>query len=265
MVANVLAAHNVRVRGKADGQPLVFAHGFGCDQRMWRLITPAFADAYRIVLFDYVGAGGARRPFDPKRYAELSGYADDVVAILRALDLQDVIYVGHSVSAMIGVLAAKRAPERFARTIMIGPSPRYIDDEGYVGGFTSEDIEELLENMEANYLGWSGAITPVIMGNPDRPQLTEELNNSFCRMDPKIASTFAQATFEADNRADLPHHHIPTLVIQCQEDAIAGPEVGEYTARTLPNAKIVYLEATGHCPHLSAPEDTIRAIQSFLT
>ena len=262
--SSVLSAHNVRTMGNPEGQVLLFAHGFGCDQRMWRYVTPAFTDRYRIVLFDYVGAGAATRTFDPQRYAELTGYADDVVEIVQALDLRNVVFIGHSVSAMIGVLAAKRAPDRFSKTVMIGPSPRYIDDEGYVGGFAPEDIEELLDNLESNYLGWSGAITPVIMGNADRPELTEELNNSFCRMDPTIAHTFAEATFKADNRADLPGHHLPTLVLQCREDHIAGEAVGEYTAAHLPQATLVRLQATGHCPHLSAPQETIAAISAFL-
>lgn len=261
---SVLNEHNVRTIGNPDGQPLLFAHGFGCDQRMWRYVTPAFTDRYRVVLFDYVGAGRATRAFDPQRYATLGGYADDVVAIVEALDLRDVIFVGHSVSAMIGVLAVKQAAERFSKTVMIGPSPRYIDDEGYVGGFAAEDIEELLENLESNYLGWSGAITPVIMGNADRPELTEELNNSFCQMDPQIAYTFAETTFKADNRADLPHHHLPTLVLQCSQDHIAGKEVGAYTAAHLPRATLVELDATGHCPHLSAPDETIAAIAAFV-
>ena len=201
---DVLARCNVHESGRLDGQPMLFAHGFGCDQQMWRLVTPRFEDRYRLVLFDHVGAGGSDlSAYDPDRYASLEGYADDVLEVCRALDLEDVIFVGHSVAAMIGVLAASREPERFAKLVFVGPSPRYIDDTDYVGGFSEADITELLESLESNYLGWSNAMAPVIMGTPDRPELGEELTASFCRTDPEIARQFARVTFLADNRDDL--------------------------------------------------------------
>lgn len=257
--------NNVHVDGRADGRPIVFAHGFGCDQNMWRNVWPAFADEYRIVLFDWVGMGGTDpRDYDPVRYGTLAGYAADVTEILHELALQDVVFVGHSVSGMVGVLAAGTEPARFGRLVLVCPSPRYIDDEDYVGGFSPEDINGLLESLESNYLGWSGAMAPVIMGNPDRPALGEELTNSFCRTDPEIAAAFARVTFLSDNRADLARTPTPTLVLQCREDAIAPPEVGAYVARELPDARLVTLDATGHCPNLSAPEATVRAIRSFL-
>src|SRR5215212_9340136 len=183
---------------------MIFAHGFGCDQNMWRFVAPAFEADHRVVLFDYVGAGGSDlSAYDPIRYGELGGYADDVLEICEALDLTDAIFVGHSVSSMVGVLAAARAPGRIGKLVLVGPSPRYIDDEGYVGGFGREDIEELLESMDSNFLGWSSAMAPAIMGNPDRPELGEELTASFCRTDPEIAARFARVTFMSDNRADL--------------------------------------------------------------
>ncbi len=244
-----LQRNNVVEHGRRDGRPMVFAHGFGCDQNMWRFVWPEFADDHRIVLFDHVGAGGSdASAFDRDRYASLQGYADDVLEICRELDLTDVVFVGHSVSAMIGVLAATAEPERFGRLVLVGPSPRYIDDEDYAGGFTREDIEGLLESMDSNYLGWSGAMAPVIMGNEDRPELGEELTNSFCRADPEIARHFARVTFLSDNRADLPRVRTPSLVLQCAQDVIAPDAVGEYVDRQLPDSRLVRLDGDGPLP-----------------
>jgi sigma-B regulation protein RsbQ len=258
--------HNVRISGPEDGQPILFAHGFGCDQQIWRDVAPAFEDEYRVVLFDHVGAGRSDlSAYDPDRYAGLEGYADDVVRICRELELEDVILVGHSVSAMIGVLAAIREPGRFARLVLVGPSPRYLDDEGYVGGFTREDIEGLLESLDDNWLGWARQMAPVIMGNADRPELGEELTNSFCRTDPDIARRFARVTFLSDNRADLPKVTTPSLVMQCSDDTIAPRPVGEYVREHLAGSSFVQLRATGHCPSLSAPEETSAAIRAYLS
>ena len=258
--------NNVTLHGRSDGQPIVFAHGFGCDQNMWRFVWPAFADAYRIVLFDHVGAGRSDwSAFDPRRYASLQGYADDVVAICDELGLDDVIFAGHSVSAMIGVLAAAERPDLFARLVLVAPSPRYIDDGEYVGGFSDADIEELLDSLESNYLGWSSAMAPVIMGNPDRPELGQELTNSFCRADPQIAAHFARTTFLSDNRSDLRRVSIPSLVMQCRQDAIAPQAVGSYVDAQLPDSRLVLLDAVGHCPNLSAPEATVAAMRDFLS
>ena len=264
-LVSVLARNNVRVAGRPDGQAMLLAHGFGCDQNMWRWIAPAFEDSHRVILFDHIGAGGSDLDaYDRERYASLDGYAEDVLEICRELDARDVIFVGHSVSAMIGVLAARREPERFARLVLVGPSPRYIDDDGYVGGFSTEDIEGLLESLESNYLGWSGAMAPAIMGRPDLPELEAELTNSFCRTDPEIARDFARVTLLSDNRADLGEVRTPTLVLQCSDDIIAPEAVGEFVHRTMPNSKLVRLRATGHCPNLSAPEETVAAIRAFL-
>ena len=257
--------HNVHVSGPAGAQPMLFAHGYGCDQNMWRLIAPRFANHYRVVLFDHIGAGGSDlTAYDPERYATLEGYAADVVELCEALGLSDVIFVGHSVSATIGVLAAAAAPQLFSALVLVGPSPRYIDDEGYVGGFSRDDIDDLLASLDSNYLGWSSAIAPVIMGQPDRPELAEELEQSFCRTDPDIARRFAHVTFLSDNRADLARVAAPALVVQCTNDVIAPQSVGEYVRDHMPNAAMVLLTATGHCPHLSAPLETADAIEQFL-
>lgn len=245
---------------------MLFAHGFGCDQNMWRFVAPRFEDDFRVVLFDHVGAGGADpAAYDPERYTSLTAYAVDVLDICRDLDLHDVIFVGHSVSAMIGILAAIEEPDRFAKLVLVGPSPRYIDgDDGYVGGFAESDIDELLDSLESNYLGWSTAMAPLIMANPDRPELGVELTQSFCRMDPEMARRFARVTFLSDNRNDLEHVRTPTLVLQCSDDAIAPVAVGEYVHAAIPDSTFVLLDATGHCPNLSAPKATADAIAAFV-
>lgn len=261
---SVLERNNVRVFGRGT-TPLFFAHGYGCDQNMWRLITPAFEDRYRIVQFDHVGSGKSDlSAYDPVKYSSLQGYADDILEICAALDVSHGVFVGHSVSAMIGILAAIKEPNRFDRLVLVGPSPRYIDDAGYVGGFSEGEIQELLAFQEANYLGWSRSLAPTIMGNPDRPDLEEELTNSFCRTDPAVAKQFAAVTFLSDNRADLAQLGARALILQSQEDVIAPLDVGEYVHRHLPNSELAILDARGHCPHLSAPEQTIAAMESFL-
>jgi sigma-B regulation protein RsbQ len=262
---DVLARSNVQFHGPDDGPPMVFSHGFGCDQNMWRYVWPAFADEYRVVLFDHVGHGGSdRSAFHPARYETLEGYARDVLDIIEALELADVVFVGHSVSAMIGVLASNMEPERFARLVLIGPSPRYVDDGDYVGGFSAQDIEGLLASLDSNYLGWSSAMAPAIMGNPDRPELGEELHNSFCATDPEIARHFARVTFLSDNRADLAGARTPALVLQCSDDVIAPTVVGEFVHSELPDSRFRQLRATGHCPNLSAPQETVEAMREFL-
>lgn len=256
--------HNVRLSGAGD-RTMIFAHGFGCDQNMWRQVAPAFEDRFRVVLFDYIGAGPTDiAHYDADRYSDLDGYAEDVVGIARELGVSDGVLVGHSVSAMIGVLAIRKAPELFSDLVMIGPSPRYIDDESYVGGFSEAQIHELLEFLDSNHMGWSEAMAPVIMGNADRPELGEELANSFCRTDPDVARRFARATFLSDNRADLEGLPTRTLILQCSDDVIAPRAVGEYVHGRLPDSRLVVMEATGHCPNLSAPAETIAAIRAFV-
>ncbi|MEU2060154.1 alpha/beta hydrolase [Streptomyces sp. NPDC013455] len=263
---DVLSRNHVRVTGREDGPVVVLSHGFGCDQNMWRLVVPALEPDFRVVLFDHVGAGRSDlSAWSAERYATLDGYVQDVLEICRELDLGPVVFVGHSVSAMIGVLAAAAEPECFAGLVLLTPSPCYIDDPaaGYRGGFSEEDIDELLDSLESNYLGWSATMAPVIMGNPDRPELGQELTNSFCRTDPEIARVFARVTFLSDNRADLASVTVPTLIAQCSSDAIAPAEVGAYVHAHIHGSRLVTLPATGHCPQLSAPEATAAAIAAF--
>ena len=263
---DVLVRNNVKVAGRGT-QPMLFAHGFGCDQNMWRFVAPAFADDYRLVLFDYVGSGRSDlSAYDAERYATLEGYAQDVLDVCHALDLRDVVFVGHSVSAMVGVLAAGREPERFAHLIMIGPSPRYLNDlPDYAGGFERSDIEALLDTMDKNYIGWANHLGPAIMANAERPELAAELTESFCSTDPVIARRFAEATFFADNRHDLAETRVPSLILQCSEDIIAPREVGEYVHREVRGSTLRLMQATGHCPHMSAPEETIALLREYLS
>jgi sigma-B regulation protein RsbQ len=263
---DVRRRNHVVVTGQEGGRAIVFAHGFGCDQTMWRFVAPRFADTHRVVTFDFVGFGGSDlTAHDPVRYGSLDGYALDVLEVLDALDLRDVIFVGHSVAAMIGVVAALREPGRIGALVLVGPSPRYIDDDGYVGGFTVAEIEGLLQSLESNYLGWSSTMAPVIMGNPDRPELGEELTNSFCRTDPAIARSFARVTFLSDNRADLARVRTPTLILQCSDDVIAQDAVGDYVHGQIAGSSLVHLDAVGHCPHLSSPDETAAAIRAFVS
>jgi sigma-B regulation protein RsbQ len=262
---NVRTRNDVRVSGQPGARPMVFAHGYGCDQNMWRFITPDFVVDHQVVTFDYVGFGHSDlAAYDPVTYDSLHGYADDVVAVLRDLDLTDAVFVGHSVSAMIGVLAHAKAPELFGAMVMVGPSARYVDDGDYVGGFSRVQIKELLDSLDANHLGWSTVMAPVIMANPDRPELAEELTNSFCRTDPEVARQFARVSFLSDNRRDLPGVTVPTLVLQCSEDVIAPESAGRYVHEHIAGSTFTQLSATGHCPHLSAPEETTSAIRAWL-
>jgi sigma-B regulation protein RsbQ len=261
---DVIHRNNVKLLGRGRA-PMLFAHGFGCDQNMWRLVAPAFEDSHRVVLFDHVGAGRSdTAAYDPRKYAALDGYATDVLEICHELDLQEVVFVGHSVSAMIGVLAANREPARFKALVLVGPSPRYINDGDYVGGFSRTDIDGLLDALDSNYLGWSSALAPAIMGNADRPELGQELTNSFCRTDPTIAAQFARVTFLSDNRQDLAAVRVPTLILQCSDDIIAPNAVGEFVHRRIAASRLIVMKATGHCPNLSAPAETVAAIKAFV-
>lgn len=262
---DVYAKNNVKILGKQDGPTVMLAHGFGCDQNLWRLVAERLTPRFRVVLFDHVGSGSSDpSAWDAARYASLAGYADDVLDIIRELNLQDVVFVGHSVAAMIGVLATAAEPERFAGLILLTPSPRYIDCDGYHGGFSRADIDELLDSVESNYLGWSRAMAPVIMGTPERPELNDELTESFCRTDPAKALVFARTTFFSDNRADLPRVTVPALVVECARDTLAPRAVGAYVHEHIGGSELVTLDATGHCPQLSAPDDTADAIAAFV-
>lgn len=265
MKTSVLTRNNVTIRGFGS-QPVLFAHGFGCSQQMWRFITPAFEEDYRVISFDYVGSGASQlSAYNAERYNNLNGYAQDVLDICLELDLHDIIFVGHSVSCMIGLLASLKATERFSRLIMIGPSPCYINDgAGYVGGFDRADIEELLLTMEMNYMGWANFLAPLVINDPAQPEMTQELAQSFCSTDPVIARQFAQVTFLSDNRSDIAKSVVPTLILQCTRDLIAPPQVGAYLHQNLAESQLTLLDEAGHCPHMSAPQETIRAIKTYL-
>jgi sigma-B regulation protein RsbQ len=260
----ILNRNNVKISGGGP-RAMMFSHGFGCDQNMWTAVAREFERDFRVVLFDHVGAGRSDLgAYDPEKYSTLRGYADDVVEIGRALGLEGAVFVGHSVSAMIGALASIEAPDMFSDLVMVGPSPRYIDDGQYVGGFSREQVDELLEFLADNHLGWSAAMAPAIMGNPDRPELGETLTNSFCATDPDIAREFARVTFLSDNRADLRAIRARTLILQSREDIIAPAAVGEYVHAQIPDSSFMLLDATGHCPNLSAPKEVAAAIRAFV-
>jgi sigma-B regulation protein RsbQ len=261
---NVVKRNNINVFGKGE-ETIMFGHGFGCDQKMWRFVAPAFQQQYRIVLFDHVGAGESDlSAYDRDKYSTLHGYASDIVEICQHLDLQDVIFVGHSVSAMMGALSAIKNPRLFKKLILIGPSPCYINDGDYIGGFDRADILTMLAFMEHDYIGWADTFAPLIMGNPDHPSLGEELAKSFCDTDPDIAKHFAQVTFLSDNRPDLPKLDTESLIMQCAEDVIAPAEVGAYVHRAIKNSTLVELKATGHCPNLSSPLEIIDVMEDYL-
>jgi sigma-B regulation protein RsbQ len=255
---------NIKISGKGN-RVMLFAHGFGCDQNMWRYVTPAFEEEYKIVVFDYIGHGKSDlSAYNPEKYSSLSGYADDILAIAEGLELKDIIFVGHSVSSVIGLIAAVKKPELFSHMIMVGPSPRYLNDTNYVGGFEKKDILDLLDTMEKNYIGWANFLAPAVMKNPESPALAEELKESFCSTDPVVARQFAEVTFLSDNRNDLSKLKVPSLILQCSDDLIAPTEVGKYMHDKIAGSTLHHLKATGHCPHMSAPEETIEAIQNYL-
>ncbi|MFT3923246.1 MAG: alpha/beta hydrolase [Myxococcales bacterium] len=256
--------NHVQVLGVGK-QPMVFAHGYGCDQNMWRLLLPEFADRYRMILFDLVGCGKSDlSAYDRQKYGSLRGHAYDVLEILDELDCGPVVFVGHSVSAMIGLLAGIAAPGRFSAHVMIGPSPCYVNEGDYVGGFSRADIDALLDTLDSNYLGWASSMAPSIMGAPDQPQLGQELTNSFCATDPEIAKHFAHVTFLSDNRADLPKLKTRSLLLQCSDDIIAPIQVGHYMHRAMPDSTLKIIQNIGHCPHLSAPASIAAAMREFL-
>jgi len=265
-MTDLLQRHAVRQSGPTDGQPMLFAHGFGCDQTLWRFVAPAFEEAFRVITFDYVGAGRSdRQAYDRERYSKLDGYAGDILEICRALELEDVVLVGHSVSATIAMLAAIAEPRRFSDLILVTPSPRYIDDlPDYRGGFSQRDIDGLLEMMDVNATGWAAYLAPVVMGNPDRPDLTSELESTFCSIDPVMARQFAEVTFRADNRLDLAKVSTPSLIIQVSNDAVAPREVGEFVHRHLAGSHLVTIEGTGHCPHVTHPRETVAVMREYL-
>ncbi|QJD88209.1 alpha/beta fold hydrolase [Cohnella herbarum] len=266
MNKSILSRNNVTIVGKGE-RPMVFAHGFGCDQEMWRHVAPAFEEDYKVILFDYVGSGKSNlNDYDPGRYGHLNGYAQDVLEIAESLDLRDAVFVGHSVSGMIGTLASIRNSDYFGQLIMLGPSPRYLNDlPDYLGGFDRNDILELLTMMEMNFTGWASYLAPIVMNNPERGELAVELERTFCSRDPAIARQFAEVTFFSDCREQLEKVTVPSLILQCSEDSIAPKEVGDYLHAHLKNSTLKLMRAKGHYPHLSHPEETVQLITEYLT
>ena len=260
----ILKRNNVNIIGDGE-QVMLFAHGFGCDQRSWQFMVNAFTPNHKVVLFDYVGSGESDlSAYSSAKYGSLDGYSQDVLDVCEALSLKQVIFVGHSVSAMIGLLAAIKKPAYFKKLIFIGPSPRYLNDENYVGGFERKDLESLFEFMDSNYLGWSSNMAPVIMGVPDQPHLAAELTESFCRNDPVIARHFAEVTFLSDHRADVSKSTTPALILQCSEDLIAPLTVGQFMHRSMPGSVLRIIDNVGHCPHMSAANASYEAMRQFL-
>ncbi len=265
MSKDLFARNNIRISGLERGRPMLFVHGFGCAQGVWRFVTPAFESSHRVILYDHVGSGNADpSAYSSERYGTLEAYAEDLLEIAEHLEVQSGILVGHSVGATIGILAERLRPGLFDHLVLVGPSPRYVNEGDYIGGFEREDIEGLLDTLASNHLGWSRQMAPVIMGRSDRPELEEELTESFCRTDPKAAEDFARATFLADNREDLPHVRAKALILQCTDDPIAPVSVGEYVHQHIPNSELIVVETSGHCPHMSEPEVVIRAMRDFI-
>ncbi len=261
----ILKRNNVSVIGKGP-QTLVFAHGFGCDQNMWRFITPDFIEQYQLVLFDYMGSGKSDIDgYDLRKYSSLDGYADDIIDICHALDLQDVIAIGHSVSATITTLAALKEPKLFSRLIHVSPSPCFLNDPpSYMGGFELSDLEELLSLMDKNYIGWASYLAPIVIGRQASDILTGELSDSFCSTDPVITKNFARATFLSDHRKEFAKTPIPALVIQSQKDNLASTDVGYFLHKTIPESMISVIESEGHCPHMTHPDLVVAAIKNYL-
>lgn len=263
-MSDLITRHHIVQSGHGT-RPMVFAHGFGCDQQMWRFVAPAFEADHRVVLFDHIGCGRSdASAYDELRHARIEGYADDVCRIIDGLGLEDVTFVGHSVSAMIGVLAAIEQPQRIGRLVLLSPSPCYLNHPpGYHGGFEPADIEGLLDLMETNLLGWASFLAPTVMGVDNAPELTDELRSSFCAADPWIARRFARATFLADHRHVLPQLAVPSLVVQMRDDAIAPMAVGEFMHGQIAGSALALIEGVGHCPHMSHPQDTIEAMRRW--
>lgn len=262
---SILQRNNVTISG-GSGRTMIFIHGYGCDQNMWRKVAPRFADNHNIVLYDILGCGRSDvDAYDHRKYDTLHGHAADLLAICARLDVSDAIVVAHSVGAMIAVLAAIEEPDRISSLALIGPSPCYINDGAYVGGFTRKDIDDLLEFQDANYLGWSQRLAPAFMGTPDHPEFGEELANSFCQTNPEIAKHFAKVTFLSDHRADVKKVTQRSLILQCASDIVAPVSVGAWLHDHMPSSEIVFMRATGHCPHVSAPEETAGAIEAFIS
>jgi len=265
MNQNIIKRNNINISGKGK-KPIIFAPGFGCDQTVWKDVLPAFEEDYQVILFDYVGFGGSDiSAFNSVKYGKLSGYVQDVLDVCAVLDLKEAIFVGHSVSSMIGLLASNAEQSYFSHLIMIGPSPCYLNDPpDYYGGFEKEDLENLIDMMEKNYIGWANVFSSTLINNAERTDAAKELEDRFCSTDPLIATTFAKACFFTDSRQDITKAKVPSLILQCTEDIIAPKGVGEYLKRNMPNSEITYMNTSSHCPHISDPDETILSIKNYL-
>jgi len=256
--------HNARISG-AGQTTLLFAHGFGCDQTVWREVTAAFEDRYRIVVFDHAGAGACdSSAYDDFRHSSLMGYAEDVLALGRELQAERLVLIGHSVSAMIGALAAIRQPDLFDLMVMIGPSACYLNDGAYRGGFDGPELEEFLALLETNFQGWGTALALLAMGNSDRPELADGLRDRICRTDPATAGVFARLTFFTDLRAEITRVTTPTVILECQDDPIAPDTATGFVHQAIPGSRLIRMAATGHCPHLSHPGEVVATLRDIL-
>ena len=265
LTASPVERHAVRVMGAPGGRTVVLGNGLGCDQRLWRDVAAALSGRFRVVTFDHVGHGMAdASAFDPVRHGELDGYADDLLAVCDELGLDRILYVGHSVSAAVGALAAARCPGRFAALVLLAASPRYLDDDGYVGGFTREAVDGVLEAIDADWGDWVEATAPTIAGGEDRPEAAARVVRAFMGTRPQVARRFARATFLSDIRDALPAVDAPALVLQCAEDPMVPPEVGGYLRLALPESELVVLQASGHVPHVTVPGQTSASIEAYL-
>lgn len=261
---NVIARNKVRVFGEGK-RTIVMAHGFGCDQTMWQYISPAFSGDYRLVQFDYVGSGNSDlSAYSAERYGTFRGYVQDLLDVIEALELTEIIFFGHSVSSMIGMLASIERPELFSCMVMIGPSPRYLNDGEYFGGFERSDITELLDMMEMNFSGWASFMAPLAMNTPEHPELVKDLERSFITADPVITREFAEVTFLSDHRNAVAEASTPTLILQCSDDSIVPIQVGEYLHKNLRGSEFRLMKAKGHYPHISHPEETVALIKAYL-
>ncbi|WP_316806398.1 alpha/beta hydrolase [Pedobacter agri] len=260
----ILIRNNVKILGQGS-QVIMFAHGFGCAQSSWKYITDAFLEDYRVILFDYVGSGQSdQNQYDYHKYSTLEGYACDVIDIIEALGLKDIIFVGHSVSSMIGMIAALQIPESFKKLIFIGPSPRYLNDRDYIGGFESADIESIFTQIAEDYVGWTKGISPAVMDKAEQPELADFLQECFEETEPSIALAFAMATFKADYRHQIKNLRVPSLTLQSSNDMMAPQSAGEYIHQNTRDNFLVVMKATGHFPHISEPKETIREIKDFI-
>lgn len=257
--------NNVKLVGKLDGPTIIFAHGFGTDQNAWTKVSEAFLANYRVILFDNVG-GGASDPeaFSPNKYNSLEAYVDDLINICTDYEVKNAIMVGHSVSGMISLLTAIKRPDFFSKLILVGASPRYLNDVDYVGGFEQQDLDALFDTMANNYFAWVSGFSAAAMGNPDKPQLAESFASTLKVIRPDIAQSVARVIFQSDYREELPKLDKKTLIIQAKEDIAVPIEVAEFLNKQIANSKLTVIEAYGHFPHISAPQEVINEIEQFI-